>query len=92
VRQHAFKIMPREALQIAGQRLSEKPASKLAMRWQVVDGLAERIRRQLRPLYGALDFSSCTPDNPWLAALVWMRSVRIRQTATSVAAPVRRMP
>jgi hypothetical protein len=32
VRQHAFKIMPREALQIAGQRLSEKPASKLAMR------------------------------------------------------------
>jgi hypothetical protein len=39
VRQHAFKIMPREALQIAGLRLSEKPASKLATRWQVVDGL-----------------------------------------------------
>ena len=56
VRQRAFKIMPREALQIAGQRMSEKPASKLAMRWQVVDGLAERIRRHLRPLYGALDF------------------------------------
>jgi TnpA family transposase len=83
VRQHAFKIMPREALQIAGQRLSEKPASKLAMRWQVVDGLAERIRRQLRPLYGALDFSSCTPDNPWLAALVWMRSVFDRQQRLS---------
>jgi hypothetical protein len=64
VRQHAFKIMPREALQIAGQRLSEKPASKLATRWQVVDGLAERIRRHLRPLYGALDFSSGAPDNP----------------------------
>jgi hypothetical protein len=31
--------VPREALQIAGQRLSEKPASKLATRWQVVDGL-----------------------------------------------------
>ena len=83
VRQHAFKIMPREALQIAGQRLSEKPASKLAMRWQVVDGLAERIRRQLRPLYGALDFSSCTPDNPWLAALAWMRTVFDRQQRLS---------
>jgi hypothetical protein len=78
VRQDAFKIMPREALQLAGQRLSAKPASKLAMRWQVVDGLAERIRRQLRPLYGALDFSSGTPDNPWLAALAWMRSVFAR--------------
>lgn len=75
VRKDAFKIMPREALQLAGQRLSAKPASKLAMRWQVVDGLAERIRRQLRPLYVALDFSSGAPDNPWLAALAWMRSV-----------------
>jgi TnpA family transposase len=83
VRQHAFKIMPREALQIAGQRLSERPASKLTLRWQVVDGLAERIRRQLRPLYGALDFSSCTPDNPWLAALAWMRNVFDRQQRLS---------
>ena len=83
VRQHAFKIMPREALQIAGQRLSEKPTSKLALRWQVIDGLAERIRRQLRPLYGALDFSSCTPDNPWLAALAWMRNVSGRQQRLS---------
>ena len=32
VRQHAFKIMPREALQIAGQRLSEKPASRFRQR------------------------------------------------------------
>jgi TnpA family transposase len=83
VRQHAFKIMPREALQIAGQRLSEKPVSKLALRWQIVDGLAERIRRQLRPLYGALDFSSCTPDNPWLAALAWMQTVFDRQQRLS---------
>jgi len=34
VRQRAFKIMPKEALQMAGQRLSVKPASKLALRWQ----------------------------------------------------------
>jgi hypothetical protein len=83
VRQYAFKIMPREALQIAGQRLSEKPASKLATRWQVVDGLAERIRRHLRPLYGALDFSSGAQDNPWVAALAWMRSVFARQQRLS---------
>jgi hypothetical protein len=34
-----------------------------------VDGLAERIRRHLRPLYVALDFTSTVPDSPWLAAL-----------------------
>ncbi len=83
VRQRAFQIMPREALQIAGQRLSEKPASKLALRWHVVDGLAGRVRRHLRPLYGALDFSSGAPDNPWLAALAWMRSMFAKQQRLS---------
>lgn len=78
VRQRAFKIMPREVLQTAGQRLSKKPANKLGTRWQVVDGLAGRIRRQLRPLYVALDFSGVAPDNPWLAALTWMRGVFAR--------------
>ena len=83
VRQRAFKIMPRDALQIAGQRLSGKPASKLALRWHVIDEFAERIRRHLRPLYGALEFSSAAPDNPWLAALAWMRSVFAKQQRLS---------
>lgn len=50
VRRRAFKIMPKENLQITGQHLSVKPPSKLALRWEAVDGLAERIRRHLRPL------------------------------------------
>jgi len=83
VRQRAFKIMPRDALQIAGQRLSGKPASKLALRWHVIDEFAERIRRHLRPLYGAIEFSSAAPDNPWLAALAWMRSVFAKQQRLS---------
>lgn len=79
VRQRAFKIMPKDALQIAGQRLSVKPMSTLARRWQVVDELAERIRRHLRPLYGALDFSGVAADNPWLAALAWVKNVFAKQ-------------
>ena len=75
VRQRAFKIMPKEALQITGQYLSMKPASTLALRWEAVDGLAGRIRRHLRPLYGALDFSAVGADNPWLAALAWVNAV-----------------
>jgi hypothetical protein len=33
VRQCAFTIMPKDALRIAGERLSEKPASNAALRW-----------------------------------------------------------
>jgi hypothetical protein len=83
VRQRAYKIMPKDALLSAGQRLSVKPASKLALRWQGVDGLAERIRRHLRPLYGALDFASIDPDNSWLAALAWAKGVFARQQRLS---------
>ncbi len=83
VRQRAFKIMPREALQMVGQRLSGKSASKLALRWYVIDEFAERIRRHLRPLYGAIEFSSATPDDPWLAALAWMKGVFAKQQRLS---------
>jgi hypothetical protein len=71
--------MPKDTLQDTGQRMSVKPASKLALHWQAVDGMAERIRRHLRPLYVALDFSSVTPDSPWLAALVWAKEVFAKQ-------------
>lgn len=75
VRQRAYKIMPRDTLQTTAQRMSVKPASKLALQWQAVDGLADRMRRHLRPLYVALDLSGSNPDSPWLAALAWAKGV-----------------
>ncbi len=72
VRQRAYKIMAKDALQSTAQRMSVKPVSKLSLHWQAVDILAERIRRHLRPLYVALDFASTDPDSPWLAALAWL--------------------
>ena len=83
VRQRAFKIMTKDALETAGQRLSVKPESMLALRWQAVDGLAERIKRHLRPLYGVLDFCGVTPDNPWLAALAWVKGAFAKQQRLS---------
>ncbi|MCE3605731.1 Tn3 family transposase [Massilia sp. P8910] len=83
VRQRAYKIMPKDTLQITGQRMSVKPVSKLALHWQAVDGLAERIRRHLRPLYVALDFAGTEPDSPWLAALFWAKSVFTKQQRLS---------
>jgi len=83
VRQRAFKIMPKDTLQSTGERLSVKRASKLALRWQVVDELAGRIRRHLRPLYGVLDFSGVVPDNPWLIALAQVKRVFGKQQRLS---------
>ena len=74
-----FKIMTKDALETAGQRLSVKPESMLALRWQAIDGLAERIKRHLRPLYEVLDLCGVTPDNPWLAALAWVKGVFAKQ-------------
>ncbi len=79
VRQRAFTILPQDELRIAGERLSAKPASKVALRWQAVDGLAARIRRHMRPLYGALDFSGGAPDHPWRAAHAWVKGVLAKQ-------------
>ncbi len=52
-----------------------KPESRLAFCWQAVDGLAERIKRHLRPIYGVLDFRGVRQNNPWLAALDWVKDV-----------------
>lgn len=83
VRRRAFQIMPREQLQVAGQRLSTKPRSQLALRWEAVDRLAARMRRHLRPLYEVLELTGVKPDNPWLDALAWMKGVFAKQQRLS---------
>ena len=58
--------------QLGGQRFwffqvphhQMKDVEKTDLRWEVVDGLAGRIRRHLRPLYSALGFSGVVADNP----------------------------
>lgn len=79
VRSRAYKIMPKEELQSAGQRLSTKPISKFALRWQAVDSVAARMRRHLRPLCATLALSGGEAASPWLAGLDWMKGVFERQ-------------
>lgn len=83
VRQRAYQTLPKDAVQLIGQRMSVKPASKLALHWQAVDALGVRIRRHLRPLYLAINFAGSTPDNPWLAAMAWMKGVFAKQQRLS---------
>ena len=79
VRQHAFTIMPKDALLVTGKRLCEKSVSPIELRWQAIDQLAARFKKNLRPLFLALEFSSTAADSPWLAALTWMKEVFSRQ-------------
>ncbi|EUM08074.1 hypothetical protein L465_03606 [Enterobacter sp. BIDMC 29] len=75
VRQQAWKIMPRDTLLITAQRMRVKPVSRMARHWEAVDTQMSLIRRNLRPLFCALDFSRLTLDCPWLAALVWVKAI-----------------
>lgn len=75
VRQQAWKIMPRDTLLSTAQRMRVKPVSRMARHWEAVDTQMSLIRRNLRPLFCALDFSSLTPDCPWLAALAWVKAI-----------------
>lgn len=79
VRQQAWKIMPRDTLQNTAQRMRVKPISKMARRWEAVDTQAAHIRRHLRPLFCTLNFSSVTPECPWLAAMAWVRDTFSKQ-------------
>lgn len=83
VRQQAYQIMPKDDLVSTAQRMTVKPISRLAQHWIAVDELTDRIRRQLRPLYMALDFSCIQSDFPWSAALAWLKSVFSSQKSLS---------
>nr|WP_258086873.1 Tn3 family transposase [Xenorhabdus bovienii] len=75
VRQQAWAIMPRDAVQNTARRMRDKPLKKLALHWQSVDKLSGRVRRHLRPLYTVLDFACIDPASPWLKALIWAKDI-----------------
>jgi hypothetical protein len=61
VRQRAYKIMPKRHAAKHRQRMSVKPASKLALHWQAVDGLAERMRRHCGRCTSRSTFAGAKP-------------------------------
>ena len=61
VRQRAN--MPRDMLQTAAWRMRVKPASKLALHWQALDGLAPT--RTARGVWRWLGPRACTPSSAY---------------------------
>ena len=91
VRDQAFNIMPKDSLITAGQRLCEKSPSQMAFRWEAVDNVTARCKKNLRPLAMSTDFSSTDTQNPWLMALSWMKTVFSRQQ-TLAQRPISEIP
>jgi hypothetical protein len=91
VRDQAFNIMPKDSLITAGQRLCEKSPSQMAFRWEAVDNVTARCKKNLRPLAMSTDFSNTDTQNPWLMALSWMKTVFSRQQ-TLAQRPVSEIP
>ena len=91
VRDQAFNIMPKDSLITAGQRLCEKSPSQMTFRWEAVDKVTARCKKNLRPLAMSTDFSSTDTQNHWLKALKWMKTVFSRQQ-TLAQRPISEIP
>jgi TnpA family transposase len=63
----------------------------MALRWRAIDAQAGRFKRNLRPLFLALEFTSTVAESPWLAALTWMKQVFSRSQSLA-AQPLSECP
>ena len=76
VRQAAFMtVIPKEELQRKVSHVDEVPLKEIDFKWQIIDKLFHRFQLHLRPLVMTLDFTSTTVEDPWLAAILWFKSV-----------------
>ena len=75
VRDHAYAIMPAANIQALGQKMLSKPNRKKAFKWQQVDKSYKSYRKNLRPLFMKLKFSSEHIDNIWLESVHWLQKV-----------------
>ena len=73
----------KEDMQAVGQYMSAKHISSLALRWECIDKLGERLRLNLRRIFTAVDFFGTEPNNLWLQSLTSIKSVFFRQQRVS---------
>jgi len=74
VRQHAFSILSKEEIRITAEQMN-KPSSDIDAKWKIIDKQAALVKKRLRPLVLALDFSSTTEGNHSIEALAWIKQV-----------------
>ncbi len=78
MRQMIFSnVISREALKNKLEPAKKQPPSpqEKDFYWKVVDDIAGKMTLHLRPFVMMLDFSSQTPNNPWLSAVAWIKEL-----------------
>lgn len=80
IRQEAFAtVIPKDELQEKVASSDVKLLREIDFQWAMIDKLFHRFKRHLRPIMMALDFTSTPKDSPWLATILWFKSVFAQQ-------------
>lgn len=83
VRQRAFSILPKKEIESVAEQMLNPKNTQLGLRWEMGDQLFRRVRKRLRPLFQALDFSSTHSESPWLQAIRWMQDIFLSKQSIS---------
>lgn len=74
VKTQAFSILPEAKLtQVADHILQTKPLDEYLFQWEHIDLIANRIKRRLRPLLRAIDFSATTANESLIVAVDFLK-------------------
>jgi TnpA family transposase len=72
IKKKAFKILSPEQMQLLADQWDKKPKNEQTFRWQILEKLHSRIKKNLRPLFMSLDFKSADKNNAWHEAIDWV--------------------
>lgn len=75
VRKKAFSIMPKEGIQSFGQLLVDKPRLKREFKWLQVDKNQHKHKKNLRPLFMKLKFTSELANNSVIESAIWLQNI-----------------
>ena len=75
VRKRAFSIMPKDSIHSVGQLLVDKPRLKREFKWLQVDKNQHKHKKNLRPLFMKLKFTSESENNLVIKSAVWLQNI-----------------
>ena len=75
VQKQAFTILPETKLtQVADHILQTKPLDEQRFQWEHIDQIANKMKRRLRPLLRAIDFSATTTNKSLMTAVNFLKT------------------
>lgn len=75
VRQCAFSILSEEEIRSTAERMRTPSTAEVNTKWGITDKQSALVKKRLRPLVQALDFSSTIAGNHSIETLAWIKHV-----------------